>query len=226
MFLHNKYTKWYFSIVERAKLSNRNKKNDVYYESHHIIPKCLGGVEEVLLTGKEHFICHLLLCRMTTGSNKHKMINALIKMTYSKSKGQKRYTARSFALVRSWIAEKNSEMFTGKKHTEETKEKMKNVCGKWFRTEKHNERMMGENNPMWGKKGSLNPASRLDVRRKISEGRMGNKNPVHRQTPESKNNMIQKLRNKKWFTDGTTDVFQEICPEGFQRGRSKNRKVK
>ena len=32
------------------------KKQNIYYESHHIIPKCMGGIEEVLLTGKEHFI--------------------------------------------------------------------------------------------------------------------------------------------------------------------------
>lgn len=59
---------------------NRQKKKGIYYESHHIIPKSMGGKEEVLLTAKEHFICHLLLCKMLIRTEKHKMINALIKM--------------------------------------------------------------------------------------------------------------------------------------------------
>ena len=95
MFIKNKYTKWYNLIIDNAKLQLRKKKNGMYYESHHIIPKSMGGVEEVLLTAKEHYICHLLLCKMVTGKDKHKMINALIKMSFSKSKGQERYTAKS-----------------------------------------------------------------------------------------------------------------------------------
>ncbi len=96
MFIQNKYTKWYYSIIEDAKSQNRKKSNDAYYEKHHIIPKSLGGTEVVLLTGKEHFICHLLLCKMTSGQNKYKMINALIRMAFSKSKEQKRYTSKSY----------------------------------------------------------------------------------------------------------------------------------
>ncbi len=64
MFMQNKYSKWYFSIINRA-VSDR--KLD-YYESHHIIPKCIGGTDDkpnlVNLTAKEHFVCHLLLTKM------------------------------------------------------------------------------------------------------------------------------------------------------------------
>lgn len=54
----------YNAIIENAKTQNRKKKNN-YYENHHILPKCLGGIDEnnnlVLLTAKEHYLCHRLL---------------------------------------------------------------------------------------------------------------------------------------------------------------------
>jgi hypothetical protein len=42
MFLDNKYTKVYFNIIERAK----NRLLETYTETHHIIPKCLGGSDK------------------------------------------------------------------------------------------------------------------------------------------------------------------------------------
>lgn len=175
MYLQNKYTKWYYNIINNAKNENRSKKQGIYYESHHIIPKSFGGIEEVLLTAKEHFICHLLLCRMTVGSNKHKMINALIRMSFSKSKGQKRYTSKSFSLIRTFIAEKNSEIFKGKLKSETTKKRMKGVNGKWKRSELHRERMRGVNNPMFGKFGALNTMNNPENKRKVSESKIGRK---------------------------------------------------
>lgn len=62
------YQKIYDSIIVNAKSLSRNKKTG-FYEKHHIIPKCLGGSNEetnlVLLTPREHFICHFLLWRIT-----------------------------------------------------------------------------------------------------------------------------------------------------------------
>lgn len=55
------YQKHYNNLVEKA----RNRKLEGYYEKHHIIPKCLGGLDTkeniVKVTAKEHFIMHLLL---------------------------------------------------------------------------------------------------------------------------------------------------------------------
>lgn len=65
MFKENKYTRWYFSIVEKAKIRVLDKE---YSENHHIVPKCLGGENNksnlVKLLAREHFICHLLLTKM------------------------------------------------------------------------------------------------------------------------------------------------------------------
>lgn len=68
------YKRIHDSIIERAKNELRVKGSGVYYESHHIIPKCLGGSGHqsqwrfhknlVLLTAKEHFLIHRLLCKI------------------------------------------------------------------------------------------------------------------------------------------------------------------
>ena len=60
------YQKLYSNIISKSIEKNRKKiKNGIYYERHHIIPKCLGGLNNienlVLLTAKEHYICHKLL---------------------------------------------------------------------------------------------------------------------------------------------------------------------
>jgi hypothetical protein len=59
------YQKNYENIIAKAQLQNRFKHNGTYYEEHHINPKCLNGNDDkenkVLLTAKEHFICHKLL---------------------------------------------------------------------------------------------------------------------------------------------------------------------
>lgn len=129
----------------------------------------MGGTEEVLLTAKEHYVCHLLLPKMLTGSHKHKMINALIKMAFSKSKGQHRYKAGSFAVVRAMIAEKNSEMFLNRPKSEKARLNMRGHSGTWKRTDSHKERMRGKNNPMFGKCGDENPATRPEERLKQKE---------------------------------------------------------
>jgi hypothetical protein len=64
------HQKIYENLVHNAKLQNRVKlkkdnPNYIYYENHHIQPKCLGGGNEkenlVLLTAREHYIVHKLL---------------------------------------------------------------------------------------------------------------------------------------------------------------------
>lgn len=68
------YQKIYDQIIDKARLENRVKKSAVFYEAHHIIPKCLGGDGKtsewkwhpniILLTPREHFIAHKLLCEI------------------------------------------------------------------------------------------------------------------------------------------------------------------
>ena len=78
------YTRIYNQIIERA----QNRKLDGYVEKHHIIPKCIGGLDVkenlVELTAREHFLCHRLLCEIY--SQEPKLWYALWLMAIGKRK--------------------------------------------------------------------------------------------------------------------------------------------
>ena len=76
MFIENKFTRVYYRIIDRALTSKRSG----YIEKHHIIPRSMGGSNKkdniVALTPREHYICHLLLVKMTEGIAKRSMTYA------------------------------------------------------------------------------------------------------------------------------------------------------
>lgn len=82
IFLENKYSNIYYSIIKNAKSQSRIKQVGDGYQTHHIIPRCMGGTDDsdnlVVLTYKEHRICHRLLIEMTEGEYKHKMMYAYL----------------------------------------------------------------------------------------------------------------------------------------------------
>ncbi len=92
----------YNSIISKALGENRKKGNGTYYEKHHIIPKCIGGGNEkenlILLTAKEHFICHKLLFRIHP-ANKGIALSYYM-MVYGKNKKHYHVSSRSFEEAR------------------------------------------------------------------------------------------------------------------------------
>jgi len=161
MFNNSKYTKWYFSIIEKA---NSTIKTG-YSERHHIIPKSLGGTNEssniVHLTPREHFIAHALLTKMVN-HKKHKRSMAYAfsrmkcshnKQGYSRIGNGKLYDIMRSRLKELYSGENNpfygnkslsgdKNPFYGKQHTEETRNHIsKKLKGK----------MLGDKNPFYGK---------------------------------------------------------------------------
>lgn len=138
MFKENKYSRCYFSIISRA----QSRAINGYTETHHIIPTSLGGtnlkINLVKLTAREHYICHLLLPKMTDGASRHKMIYAFTMMSGRKIYGSRKYAfyRKEHALINSKLrsgkgngmfganrkGEKNT--FFNKQHSEETKQKI------------------------------------------------------------------------------------------------------
>lgn len=98
MFKDNKYTRWYNNIINFAKSQDRNKI-EKKYEAHHIIPNSIKkNKDTVLLTPKEHFICHKLLLKMVNEKeHKKKMRYALWMMSNSK---KYKVTARLYESLR------------------------------------------------------------------------------------------------------------------------------
>jgi hypothetical protein len=80
MFLNNKYTALYYKIIASAQERNHIKILNDGYQTHHIIPRCFGGTNDltnlVVLTYKEHRVCHRLLINMTSNDAKYKMMYA------------------------------------------------------------------------------------------------------------------------------------------------------
>jgi hypothetical protein len=91
------YEKLYNKIIEKAISAKRVKSKHNYFEKHHILPKCLGGdnskLNLVLLTAREHFICHWLLHLMYPKNNL--LFFAFHMMCNVKSKNQNRYLSSS-----------------------------------------------------------------------------------------------------------------------------------
>jgi predicted RND superfamily exporter protein len=128
------HQKIYNSIIENAKSENRIKlrKNNIsyiYYENHHILPRCLGGLNNkenlVLLTAKEHYICHKLLTYIYI--NEYKIALAFHYMAYNK-KYNKYISSRDYLYAKELaniFFSRIPNVWKGRKHSTETKEKMK-----------------------------------------------------------------------------------------------------
>ena len=100
IFLTNKYTTWYYKIITSA----TSRLIEGYIEKHHILPKSLGGDNSannlVRLTAREHYICHLLLVHMTTGTNRTKMLRAMNAFSIASRKNPRNLTARQYQKIR------------------------------------------------------------------------------------------------------------------------------
>lgn len=125
MFIHNKYYKWYVSIVENSK----NRKNNLEYsEIHHIIPKSLGGSDDqnnlVVLSAREHFICHYLLTKFTSGQDYYKMVYACQGMRRSRGYQFRYINSRLYEVIKHKAAEIQRQKLLGKKLTNEHRSKI------------------------------------------------------------------------------------------------------
>jgi len=145
------HQKIYESIIQKAKSENRVKYNNIYYENHHILPRCLGGIDDkdnkVLLTAREHYVCHKLLTYIYKRNKK--IANAFCRMTWDK-KGNRNISSRDYAYARELkslipISEetrkklkpsnerkqqlseklKGNKLHKNKKHSEKTKQKIR-----------------------------------------------------------------------------------------------------
>ena len=160
------YKKIYDSIISRAK----NRQLEGYGETHHIVPKCLGGSNKkenlVKLTAKEHWTVHLLLIEIYPN---HPKLKLAVRMMMVKSANQKRdsiTSGRQFERLRLEAAKIHSSLMLGVRRSPFTQEHRDNISkakkgkpgtnkGKKF-SEEHKQnigiaskgRISGDKNPM------------------------------------------------------------------------------
>lgn len=122
------YVRIYNQIIERA----QTRKLDGYVEKHHIIPKCMGGLDIkenlVELMAREHFLCHMLLCEIYP--KEPKLWYALWLMAIGKRQWVEATPPNLSSREYEYIKEKFSKLASlrkpnlNNKHTLETKIKM------------------------------------------------------------------------------------------------------
>lgn len=170
IFINNKYTTWYNLLINNAK----NRKIDGYTEKHHIIPSSLGGTNDddnlVKLTAREHFICHLLLTKMTTGNDRYKMNYALHMLSNANNIGEGRYkpTSRIYDLTRKLYKEALVDYWTDEKRKEHANKIRPTSIGRKLK-ESSKEKLR---NKKWSEKALAN---RLENCLKAAEARKGSK---------------------------------------------------
>jgi len=120
------YLHHYNSLIDRAK----KRTLEGYVEKHHILPRCMGGTDEVVnlvsLTPEEHFVAHQLLVKIYP--NVPGLIYGLTRLSGGKStlRSNKLYgwIRRRLSTQRS-IDMKGHTIWVGRKHSESSKEKIR-----------------------------------------------------------------------------------------------------
>lgn len=166
MFKQNKYTNSYFRLVDRA----ANREVQGYTETHHIVPKSLGGTDAssnlVKLTAREHFICHLLLIKMVDDTVKYKMVYAAWQQSRPRPYTSLKVSSRIYEMLRmemsasykgrarppfsdQWKANMKAGAASRKK-VEMTEERLLQIRESVAKRKK----LIGEDNPFYGKSHS------------------------------------------------------------------------
>jgi NUMOD3 motif-containing protein len=158
LFIDNKYTRWYFSLIENAK----SHRYDGYTEKHHILPRKMFPESEkdpdniVVLSAREHFIAHLLLTKMCARKEHTRSMLLALKMLASDTKNGRRYTSRIFDVLRPKVYAAISDGRKGMKFTPEHRANMSLA-------------LKGRTSPNKGKKFSEEHKRRLSEVRKGRE---------------------------------------------------------
>lgn len=190
IFINNKYTNWYNSLIQKAK----NRTITGYTENHHIIPSSLGGTNEdknlVRLTAREHFICHLLLTRMTNGNDRYKMIYALHMLSNVKNIGSGRYTptSRLYEYAKKLFVNAIDTIWLPEKRSAQSK-KISNIMKNKFN------QMTPEEKLIWVKNSICKPESYTSERKeKARLGMLGKKKTKTLKLLEAESRRAERIR--------------------------------
>jgi len=218
IYLSNKYTRWYYCIINYAMARDPNSIG--YRERHHIIPESFyinrirqgpkGWLEGnpndisniVTLTPREHFICHWLLTKMVVGVAYTKMERALTYFQVASKYQERILSSGQYARIKLAASLKGCE--------EETRSKISKANTGKRRTEQQcqaqSRRLKGRHgtaiNKLWWNNGSVSIRCQRPPGDGWTRGQLKKKNTM------------------SWWTDGIINIRSNECPgPSFQIGR-------
>lgn len=228
------YQLHYDSLVSRA-IAEARKRGTIDYESHHILPKCMGGsnlfANLVLLTPEEHYVAHQLLVKiypgnksliyaarmMCVGSNrsnklygwlKRKAIQAIKEDTDRGSRISKTLTGR---IVPPEVGRKISESNMGRVVSDSTRQKLSAAGQGRPHSTEHRKALS---------RSHKNIPHTAEQHKKVIESKRKNGTLNHSQ--ETKDKMSKTLSMLKWYNNGIRNIrISTIPPMGFAPGRVK-----
>lgn len=223
------YIKIYNRLICNAKNESRQKGSEVYYENHHILPRCLEGTDEkdnlVLLTAREHFIAHWLLIKIHPDN--FKLIYALNSFALS-NQGRRGGRSHLYKYARELY-------IRALKHNDEWKRKMAKSLSEliWIKNEKTEECLRIHKNSLddflsigytIGRFLKQRRPHTKETKEKISKSHIGK-----RSTETQKCLLKQIGKNKIWVCNETEnkhiqkeEIDTYLC-NGWRRGRLKNK---
>lgn len=217
------YKKIYDQIIFRATLRRQNHEKIKNAQKHHIVPRCMNGVDDfsniVFVTLREHFICHLLLCKMYPHN---KGLFCAFNLMHNVYKGKQKIKINSrlyeslkneaYKLFSARMKENNPAKGKpaynkGKPVSEETKRKISIAIS-------------GKNNGMYGRKQSKEGRARISEANKrrvwtpemrAKTGRRGKNHPQYGKSPSEESKLKRKIslcyRTVKRYPTNVIDLY-------------------
>ena len=215
------YQKIYDQIIQRAK----DRILDGYKESHHIIPKCMGGTNKwdnlVDLTAREHFLVHWLLHKIYP--NEFKLLCAWNSFCRTNHPG--RVISHLYERCRlAWISELIKRKITESDWYEKwTKAaagtKWLNKDGKNYRAKKDEiENKLLDGWILGRVKHDRRPASE-ETRKKISESNTGTKRPTRK-----KGNDRSDSEKESSIKSGNSRKGRKMLPEQIAKSKESRKR--
>jgi hypothetical protein len=218
------YQSIYNKLIEKRRVSFVTG----YSEKHHVVPKCLGGTDDssniVELTGREHFIAHVLLAKIHGG----KLWMPVIRM--KNRRGLDNYiNSRLYEQARLAWAKWSSENQRGPNHW---------AYGKQSPTKgaKFPERS-GKNHPNYGKPMAENTKKALllsnlgskrteETKKKMGEWQRGENNNMYGKKISKEHKDMLLAKAAEWFKNATPEQLKERAKSRIGLKRSAETRAK
>lgn len=209
------HQKIYNQIIEKYKQLNLKKlkqddKNYIYLETHHIIPRCVGGIEDnnlVNLPAREHFICHLLLTKIYKNTEfEYKLWTTMHRFIYG-NKGQRKIkiTSNQYKIIKENFSKFRSEANKGEGNP--------NYGNRWNDEQRKNLSYKLKGKPSKNKGIPL----KEDIKKRISQKLKGKPQPWNRRKKTKEERLLISIRTKECMA-------KKEARENFIKG-IKNRKT-